>query len=245
MALSSYCVWIICVIICICVCQQTSPFRSMSTFSRCSFCLAGSCGRSSSIASIALSFTWNLPPITTTLSRFTSSCTDNTTRYKQTCWAEGRSRYWSVFMCLLLLSQWTVTFRSHHGVHHILTSLCLTPVPFFLQSPFDGSRLVFPPGLASLVVGCFYVILRNILPDIVGICIFVGGLCGYVVYDMIHYYLHYGSPKRGSYMYNLKAYHVKHHFEHQRSGEQWQTSKKLEVRVWAWILPVVLYVHPM
>lgn len=69
------------------------------------------------------------------------------------------------------------------------------------------------------MVGSFYVILSNTLPDILGICVFVGGLCGYVVYDMIHYYLHYGSPQRGSYMYGLKAYHVKHHFEHQRAGE--------------------------
>ncbi|KAM7396236.1 hypothetical protein PAMP_019293 [Pampus punctatissimus] len=86
------------------------------------------------------------------------------------------------------------------------------------QSPFDGSRLVFPPGLASLVVGSFYAILHTVLPEILGISVFVGGLCGYVVYDMIHYYLHYGSPKKGSYMYGLKAYHVKHHFEHQRAG---------------------------
>lgn len=93
---------------------------------------------------------------------------------------------------------------------------------FSPQSPFDGSRLVFPPGLASLVVGSFYAILRNTLPEILGISVFVGGLCGYVVYDMIHYYLHYGSPKRGSYMYSLKAYHVKHHFEHQRAGEHWK-----------------------
>ncbi|XP_008284757.1 fatty acid 2-hydroxylase [Stegastes partitus] len=91
-----------------------------------------------------------------------------------------------------------------HGQHH--------------KSPFDGSRLVFPPGLASIVVGGFYVLLRNTLPEILGASVFVGGLCGYVVYDMIHYYLHYGSPKRGSYMYGLKAYHVKHHFEHQRAG---------------------------
>ncbi|XP_029991568.1 fatty acid 2-hydroxylase [Sphaeramia orbicularis] len=91
-----------------------------------------------------------------------------------------------------------------HGQHH--------------KSPFDGSRLVFPPGLASLVVGTFYVILQNLLPGVLGVSVFVGGLCGYVVYDMIHYYLHYGSPKRGSYMYGLKAYHVKHHFEHQRAG---------------------------
>ncbi|KAG7229824.1 hypothetical protein INR49_012473 [Caranx melampygus] len=91
-----------------------------------------------------------------------------------------------------------------HGQHH--------------KSPFDGSRLVFPPVLASLVVGTFYAILCNMLPEILGTSVFVGGLCGYVVYDMIHYYLHYGSPKRGSYMYGLKAYHVKHHFEHQRAG---------------------------
>ncbi|KAF3854383.1 hypothetical protein F7725_022438 [Dissostichus mawsoni] len=44
---------------------------------------------------------------------------------------------------------------------------------------------------------------------ILGTSVFVGGLCGYVVYDMIHYYLHYGSPKKGSYMYGLKAYHPK------------------------------------
>ncbi|XP_028305006.1 fatty acid 2-hydroxylase [Gouania willdenowi] len=91
-----------------------------------------------------------------------------------------------------------------HGQHH--------------KSPFDGSRLVFPPGLASIVVGSFYTILHYVLPDILGTSVFVGGLCGYVVYDMIHYYLHYGAPKRGSYMYSLKAYHVKHHFEHQRAG---------------------------
>lgn len=91
-----------------------------------------------------------------------------------------------------------------HGQHH--------------KSPFDGSRLVFPPGLASIVVGLFYMSLCKTLPETLGVSVFVGGLCGYVVYDMIHYYLHYGSPKKGSYLYSLKAYHVKHHFEHQRSG---------------------------
>uniref|UniRef100_A0A8C6UMS9 Fatty acid 2-hydroxylase n=1 Tax=Neogobius melanostomus TaxID=47308 RepID=A0A8C6UMS9_9GOBI len=91
-----------------------------------------------------------------------------------------------------------------HGQHH--------------KSPFDGSRLVFPPGLASFVVGIFYLSLRSTLPEMLGMSMFVGGLCGYVVYDMIHYYLHYGSPKKGSYLYSLKAYHVKHHFEHQKSG---------------------------
>lgn len=100
---------------------------------------------------------------------------------------------------------------------------------FVLQSPFDGSRLVFPPGLASIVVGLFYIILHSLLPHIIGVSVFVGGLCGYIVYDMIHYYLHYGSPKRGTYLYDLKAYHVKHHFEHQRSGQSGVQDSRLAV----------------
>ncbi|CAL8358523.1 unnamed protein product [Lota lota] len=91
-----------------------------------------------------------------------------------------------------------------HGQHH--------------KSPYDNSRLVFPPGLAAVVTGGLYLALHSVLPEVLGDCVFVGGLCGYVVYDMIHYYLHYGSPKRGSYMYSMKAWHVKHHFEHQRAG---------------------------
>ncbi|KAK0132563.1 Fatty acid 2-hydroxylase [Merluccius polli] len=90
-----------------------------------------------------------------------------------------------------------------HGQHH--------------KSPFDGSRLVFPPGMASILMGCLYLAVRGVLPGVLGDCVFVGALCGYVVYDVIHYYLHYGSPKRGSYLYSMKALHVKHHFEHQRA----------------------------
>lgn len=86
------------------------------------------------------------------------------------------------------------------------------------QSPFDSSRLVFPPVPASLVIGFFYGVLQLLLPEVLGLSVFVGGLCGYVIYDMMHYYLHYGSPKKGTYLYGLKAYHVKHHFEHQKSG---------------------------
>lgn len=62
-------------------CSQTSPSWSINTLFCCSLWWAGSCGPSWSTASIALSFTWNHQPITTTSSHFTSSCTDNTTRY--------------------------------------------------------------------------------------------------------------------------------------------------------------------
>ncbi|XP_009869833.1 PREDICTED: fatty acid 2-hydroxylase, partial [Apaloderma vittatum] len=73
-----------------------------------------------------------------------------------------------------------------HGQHH--------------KSPFDSSRLVFPPVPASLVIGFFYGVLRLLLPEVLGLSVFVGGLC------------------EGPYLYGLKAYHVKHHFEHQKAG---------------------------
>ncbi|XP_068117537.1 fatty acid 2-hydroxylase [Hyperolius riggenbachi] len=91
-----------------------------------------------------------------------------------------------------------------HGQHH--------------KAPFDSSRLVFPPLPASFVIIPLYVLLQLVLPPVVGLSLFVGGLFGYVVYDMMHYYLHYGSPRKGSYLAWLKSYHVRHHFEHQKSG---------------------------
>uniref|UniRef100_A0A8C5R4L6 Fatty acid 2-hydroxylase n=1 Tax=Leptobrachium leishanense TaxID=445787 RepID=A0A8C5R4L6_9ANUR len=91
-----------------------------------------------------------------------------------------------------------------HGQHH--------------KAPFDSSRLVFPPVPASLVIVPLYVILQMVLPPEVGLSLFVGGLFGYVAYDMTHYYLHYGSPSKGSYLAWLKSYHVRHHFEHQKLG---------------------------
>ncbi|XP_075045381.1 fatty acid 2-hydroxylase [Mixophyes fleayi] len=91
-----------------------------------------------------------------------------------------------------------------HGQHH--------------KAPFDSSRLVFPPIPASFVIVPLYVILQILLPPVLGLSLFVGGLFGYVAYDMTHYYLHYGSPPKGSYLSWLKSYHVRHHFEHQKTG---------------------------
>uniref|UniRef100_A0A8C5SP54 Fatty acid 2-hydroxylase n=1 Tax=Laticauda laticaudata TaxID=8630 RepID=A0A8C5SP54_LATLA len=92
-----------------------------------------------------------------------------------------------------------------HGQHH--------------KSPFDSSRLVFPPVPASLLFFVFYFIAHLLFPGEFGLSILCGGIVGYIIYDMMHYYLHYGSPKEGTYLYGLKTYHIKHHFEHQKAGE--------------------------
>ncbi|XP_011813694.1 PREDICTED: fatty acid 2-hydroxylase [Colobus angolensis palliatus] len=83
---------------------------------------------------------------------------------------------------------------------------------FHMKPPSDSYYLIM---LHFVMHGQHH---KLILPEAVGGTVFAGGLLGYVLYDMTHYYLHFGSPHRGSYLYNLKAHHVKHHFAHQKSG---------------------------
>lgn len=37
-------------------------------------------------------------------------------------------------------------------------------------------------------------------------------------YDLIHYYIHHGAPKAGTYFYLLKRIHNYHHFSHHELG---------------------------
>lgn len=49
------------------------------------------------------------------------------------------------------------------------------------------------------------------------VLILCGTLTGYLVYDMTHFYLHYGSPS-GGHFYHMKRYHYQHHFAHHDQG---------------------------
>jgi 4-hydroxysphinganine ceramide fatty acyl 2-hydroxylase len=42
---------------------------------------------------------------------------------------------------------------------------------------------------------------------------------GYVAYDLLHFYLHHGSPEEGSHFYYMKRYHNQHHFTHYETGK--------------------------
>ncbi|KAM8946015.1 fatty acid 2-hydroxylase [Pelodytes ibericus] len=156
--------------------------------------------------------------------------------------AEGKTRLFSSFtaeysihvplICFIPLFAtgmliWTLMeYAIHRYVFHMnppASNYFLITLHFMLhgqhhKSPFDSSRLVFPPVPASFVIVPLYIILQLVLPVPVGLSLFVGGLFGYVAYDMTHYYLHYGSPSKGSYLSWLKSYHVRHHFEHQKLG---------------------------
>ncbi|KAL1463609.1 hypothetical protein WDU94_015349 [Cyamophila willieti] len=92
-----------------------------------------------------------------------------------------------------------------HGLHH--------------KVPFDDGRLLFPPVPAGILMYLGYSLVNSLfIPTWCAPLVLAGVITGYVTYDLIHFYLHYGSPKEGSYLYGMKRYHNQHHFAHYESG---------------------------
>lgn len=88
--------------------------------------------------------------------------------------------------------------------------------------PFDDRRLVFPPLAAAIITTIIYQPIHGLNTLLGGELynprlVVAGGIIGYLIYDMIHYYIHYGSP-RNTYFYNLKRYHYNHHFVNHDKG---------------------------
>jgi 4-hydroxysphinganine ceramide fatty acyl 2-hydroxylase len=87
-----------------------------------------------------------------------------------------------------------------HGVHHLI--------------PMDKMRLVFPPALAAVIVLMIWLILSMLpFPQFAVQILIAGGLFGYVMYDLTHYYLHHGGRPRLAYFRSLKSYHNFHHYK--------------------------------
>lgn len=91
-----------------------------------------------------------------------------------------------------------------HGLHH--------------KVPFDNGRLVFPPAPAAVLAFIGHHIYATILPTHILYLVIGGTILGYVIYDMIHFYLHHGSPAEGTYLYDMKRYHNQHHFTYHNAG---------------------------
>ncbi|KAM7258139.1 hypothetical protein ACFE04_013880 [Oxalis oulophora] len=90
-----------------------------------------------------------------------------------------------------------------HGCHH--------------KHPLDALRLVFPPAATAILAVPVWTFIRLLSPPDVAPSFFGGGLLGYVMYDLTHYYLHHGKPHKG-YFENIKRYHLNHHFKVQTMG---------------------------
>lgn len=90
-----------------------------------------------------------------------------------------------------------------HGVHH--------------DHPNDPMRLVMPPAvsvpLAAAVFGLLYLIFGGHYAPGLGAGFFVG----YLVYDMMHYYLHHFRP-HGRLGRMLRERHMRHHFQDDTRG---------------------------
>ncbi|ELU11413.1 hypothetical protein CAPTEDRAFT_171473 [Capitella teleta] len=90
-----------------------------------------------------------------------------------------------------------------HGQHH--------------KAPMDRQRLVFPPLPASVFGVTISLLYLSVFPVAMAQILLAGTAFGYVIYDLIHYYLHHGSPSL-RYFQDLKNYHVRHHFVNQQKG---------------------------
>ena len=94
-----------------------------------------------------------------------------------------------------------------HGIHH--------------KVPMDRYRLVMPPVLFAALAAAGYALLSPvaaalaIAPPLFH-ALFGAVLVGYVGYDLMHYSQHHVHFARGSYLGQMKSYHMKHHY----SGQQ-------------------------
>jgi len=90
-----------------------------------------------------------------------------------------------------------------HGVHH--------------DHPNDPLRLVMPPAvsvpLGLAVFAALYLIFGAHYAPALG----AGFFTGYVIYDMMHYYLHHFRP-RGRLGRMLRERHMRHHFQDDTRG---------------------------
>ncbi len=90
-----------------------------------------------------------------------------------------------------------------HGVHH--------------EHPNDPLRLVMPPAvsipLAAVVFGLLYLLFGHDYAPAVG----AGFFAGYLIYDMLHYYVHHFTPhtRMGR---ALRERHMRHHFQDDTRG---------------------------
>jgi sterol desaturase/sphingolipid hydroxylase (fatty acid hydroxylase superfamily) len=90
-----------------------------------------------------------------------------------------------------------------HGVHH--------------DHPNDPMRLVMPPAvsipLGALVFGVMYLVVGSRYAPGLG----AGFFLGYLIYDMMHYYLHHFRP-HGRVGRMLRERHMRHHFQDDTRG---------------------------
>ncbi|RVW30084.1 Dihydroceramide fatty acyl 2-hydroxylase FAH1 [Vitis vinifera] len=139
-----------------------------------------------------------------------------------------RTKWWAIPLIWLPVVTWSISRSVRMGLElprgntiHYLLHGC------HHKHPMDGLRLVFPPAGAAVIcvpakpfpVGfvSYGNLIKFLSTPTTAPALFGGGLLGYVMYDVTHYYLHHGQPS-SKVPRNLKKYHLNHHFRIQDMG---------------------------
>ncbi|XP_022724147.1 dihydroceramide fatty acyl 2-hydroxylase FAH2-like isoform X2 [Durio zibethinus] len=119
---------------------------------------------------------------------------------------------------------WTfLEYCSHRFVFHIETkSYWGNTIHYLLHGchhkhPMDGLRLVIPPAEFAALCIPFWYLYKLLFTPSASPAFFGGGLIGYVIYDVTHYYVHHGQPTK-QVIKSFKKYHLNHHFRIQNKG---------------------------
>ncbi|KAG0629669.1 hypothetical protein M758_1G121000 [Ceratodon purpureus] len=99
-------------------------------------------------------------------------------------------------------SYWGNTFHYViHGFHH--------------KHPMDANRLVFPPVMALFIAIPVWYLMKFLIPyRAVCYSLYGGMFMGYIMYDLTHYFLHFGTAF-SDHLYKMKKDHSNHHFKNQ------------------------------
>ncbi|KAG6594413.1 Dihydroceramide fatty acyl 2-hydroxylase FAH1, partial [Cucurbita argyrosperma subsp. sororia] len=128
------------------------------------------------------------------------------------------------FMVIFGIYIWTlIEYIVHRFLFHIETSSYWGNTMHYLihgchhKHPMDSLRLVFPPTATAVLIVPIWNLVKLFFPTSMAPALFGGGLLGYVMYDVTHYYLHHGQPT-GEMPKHLKKYHMNHHFRIMNKG---------------------------
>ncbi|CAM6122139.1 unnamed protein product [Calypogeia fissa] len=127
--------------------------------------------------------------------------------------------------CAVGVVIWTLLeYLLHRFVFHMKTSSYWgNTLHYFLHGfhhkhPMDGARLVFPPAITLLIAITIWVTVGDwFAPYRHRLSMYAAGLLAYVVYDLTHYYLHFGTAFNDE-TRKMKRYHLNHHFKDQTNG---------------------------
>ncbi|KAL3689199.1 hypothetical protein R1sor_015508 [Riccia sorocarpa] len=112
-------------------------------------------------------------------------------------------------------SYWTATAHYLlHGFHH--------------KHPMDSMRLVFPPAFSLVISFPLWWLMKALFRNGVSQSVSGGGLLAYIIYDLTHYFLHYGEAFTER-LRHMKRYHLNHHFKVQTDGFG------ITSEVWDWV----------